>query len=79
MNDSSGTDKSENHRLESVLGNLLRIGVIVSASGTTTGARPPVAMTAVTGPMTSTMRRTRPSTWPAKPSAGRTGAAAATR
>ena len=36
--------------------------VIVSDSGTTMGARPPVAITAWTGPISSSMRRTSPST-----------------
>ena len=41
--------------------------VMVSDSGTTIGARPPVAITAETPPISSLIRRTRPSTWPAKP------------
>ena len=41
--------------------------VMVSDSGTTMGASPPVAITAWTPPSSSLMRRTSPSTWPAKP------------
>ena len=41
--------------------------VMVSDSGTTMGASPPVAITAWTPPSSSLIRRTSPSTWPAKP------------